>query len=116
MPQFQNTALVITSISAPNAAMKAFAEGCKKRGIDFLVIGDSKSPKEFQLEGCKFVSIEEQRKLPFKLAALLPEKHYGRKNLGYLLSKNKELILETDDDNFPHPEFWNKNLDIADAR
>ena len=112
----QNTALIITSISAPNPAMKSFAEGCKKTGIDFLVVGDSKSPKEFQIDGCRFVSIEDQRKLPFKLASLLPEKHYGRKNLGYLLSKNKELIIETDDDNLPRPEFWNKKLDFTEAR
>jgi len=112
----QNTALIITSISAPNAAMKSFAEGCKKSGIEFLVVGDSKSPKDFKLEGCRFISIEEQRELPLKLAKLLPEKHYGRKNLGYLLSKNKSVIIETDDDNFPRPEFWNKKLDYTEAR
>jgi hypothetical protein len=112
----QNTALIITSISAPNTAMKSFAEGCKKSGVDFIVIGDTKSPKEFNLDGCRFVSIEEQRKLPYKLATLLPEKHYGRKNLGYLLSKNKDVIIETDDDNFPRPEFWNKKTDFTEAR
>jgi len=112
----QNTALVITSISAPNAAMKSFAEGCKKSGIEFIVVGDSKSPKDFTLDGCRFISIEEQRMLPFKLAKLLPEKHYGRKNLGYLLSKNKSVIIETDDDNLPRPEFWNKKLDVTQAR
>lgn len=112
----QNTALIITSISAPNAAMRSFADGCLKSGIDFLVVGDSKSPKDFNLRGCRFVGIEEQRGLPFKLAKLLPEKHYGRKNLGYLLSKDKEEMIETDDDNLPRPEFWNKNLDFTEAR
>jgi hypothetical protein len=112
----QNTALVITSISAPNAAMKSFAEGCKNSGIEFLVIGDSKSPKDFNLDACRFISIEEQRTLPFKLAKLLPEKHYGRKNLGYLIAKHKDVICETDDDNFPRKEFWNKNLDFTEAR
>lgn len=81
-----------------------------------MVVGDSKSPADFSLDGCRFVSLEEQRGLPFKLAKLLPEKHYGRKNLGYLLSKNEELILETDDDNLPRPEFWNKNLNHSEAR
>jgi hypothetical protein len=112
----QDTALIITSISAPNAAMKSFADGCSKSGIDFIVVGDSKSPKDFKLDGCRFISIEEQRSLPFKLAKLLPEKHYGRKNLGYLLSKNKSVIIETDDDNFPRKEFWNKKLDFTEAR
>ena len=112
----QNTALIITSISAPNTAMKSFAEGCKKSGVDFIVVGDTKSPKEFILDGCRFVSIDEQRNLNFRLAALLPEKHYGRKNIGYLLSKDKELIIETDDDNLPRPGFWDKKIDFTEAR
>jgi len=111
-----DAALIITSISAPNAAMKSFADGCAKSGIEFMVVGDSKSPKDFKLQGCRFISIEEQWALPFKLAKLLPEKHYGRKNLGYLLAKNKSVIIETDDDNFPREEFWNKNLDFTEAR
>ena len=112
----QNTALVITSISGPNAAMKAFATGCRKNGIEFIVVGDTKSPKHFELEGCRFVGIEEQRALPFKIARNLPEKHYARKNLGYLLSKSKDVIIETDDDNFPLENFWNKTPDQEDAR
>jgi hypothetical protein len=112
----QNTALIITSISGPNAAMKLFAEGCKKNGVEFIVAGDSKSPKDFDLEGCRFVSIEEQRELPFSIARLLPEKHYGRKNLGYLLSKHRDVIIETDDDNLPHENFWNKKLSFDQAR
>jgi hypothetical protein len=80
------------------------------------VVGDTRSPKEFNLDGCRFVSIEEQRKLPYQLASLLPEKHYGRKNLGYLLSKNKDVIIETDDDNLPRQEFWNKKIEFTDSR
>ena len=113
---FQNTSLVITSISAPNAAMKAFAEGCMKNGIEFIVVGDTKSPSDFTLEGCRFAGIEEQRAMPYKIAKLLPERHYGRKNLGYLMSKHQEMIMETDDDNLPRAEFWNKDLAPAAAR
>ncbi len=112
----QNTALIITSISSPNEAMKSFAEGCNKNGIEFMVIGDTKSPKDFNLNGCRFAGIEEQRDMPFKLAKLLPEKHYGRKNLGYLLNKNKDVIIETDDDNLPRENFWKKNLTPDSAR
>jgi STELLO glycosyltransferases len=112
----QNTSLVITSISAPNEAMKAFAAGCASNGIEFIVIGDTKSPGNFQLDGCRFAGIEEQRSMPYKIAKLLPEKHYGRKNLGYLLSKNKDVIIETDDDNLPRAEFWKKNLSPDTAR
>jgi len=113
---FKNSSLVITSIAAPNAAMKMYAEKCKMEGAEFIVIGDVSSPENFQLDGCRFLSIAEQRKLPFKLAKLLPEKHYSRKNLGYLLSKDKEFIIETDDDNLPKDNFWNKSFDIKEAR
>ncbi|CAN5375965.1 hypothetical protein BH11BAC1_BH11BAC1_14310 [soil metagenome] len=112
----QNTALIITSISLPNKAMKAFAAGCHEKGIEFYVIGDTKSPKDFHLDNCRFAGIEEQREMPFKLAKLLPERHYGRKNLGYLLAKNKEVIIETDDDNFPRVEFWQKDFDFSSVR
>jgi hypothetical protein len=110
------TSLVITSIAAPNAALKMYAETCGERGIEFIVIGDVSSPKNFELENCRFVSIEEQGQLPYKLAKLLPEKHYARKNLGYLLAKDNDIIIETDDDNFPREAFWNKSFDKQDIR
>ncbi len=110
---FLKTSLIITSISSPNAAMKMFADGCLKRNIDFIVIGDTKSPTGFKLEGCKFYSIEEQRKLNFSLARILPEKHYSRKNIGYLLAANQDVILESDDDNFPREEFWQPRSQLA---
>lgn len=110
---FLKTSLIVTSISSPNAALKMFADGCIKRNIDFIVIGDTKSPTGFKLEGCKFYSIEEQRKLNFSLARILPEKHYSRKNIGYLLAANQDVILESDDDNFPREEFWQPRSTLA---
>ncbi|MBL7950992.1 MAG: DUF288 domain-containing protein [Flavobacteriales bacterium] len=104
----QRTALVITSIAAPNAVLRSFAEGCKSRDIDFVLIGDKPSPADFSLEGCDFWGLPRQRTMPFQLATLLPERHYGRKNLGYLqaIQNGAEVILESDDDNFPREEFW----------
>jgi hypothetical protein len=103
-----STALVITSISGPNPVLRSFAEGCARRGIRFILIGDKPSPKDFQLDGCDFWSLERQREMSFELARLLPERHYGRKNLGYLqaISSGAQVILESDDDNFPREEFW----------
>lgn len=102
------TALVITSISAPNPALTACAAGCLQHGIDFFVVGDTKSPSDFSLPGCEFMSLESQRELPAKLASLLPERHYARKNLGYLeaMARGARIIIETDDDNFPREPFW----------
>jgi hypothetical protein len=104
----QTSSLIITSISSPNAVMKAIAAESVKNNIDFIVIGDSKSPAGFKLDGCRFFSIDEQLNLPFRFAKMVPQRHYSRKNIGYLLSKNNEIIIETDDDNFPREEFWLK--------
>ena len=99
-------AVIITSISAPNAVMKSIAEEAMKNKVDFIVIGDSKSPADFTLKGCDFYSIKQQLELPYRLAKMVPQKHYSRKNLGYLLCKGHDVIIETDDDNFPRAEFW----------
>ncbi len=101
------TSIIITSISAPNAVMKTYAAESRKRSIDFIVIGDVKTPGDFSLDGCRYFSIDAQEQAGFSIAKILPKKHYARKNIGYLLAKNQDVIIETDDDNFPHAEFWN---------
>lgn len=100
--------LVITSIAAPNAVLKACADMCSKNGVKFIVIGDTKSPNDFQLEGCDFWSIDRQLGMDSALAKIVPTKHYGRKNLGYILAikENAPSIIETDDDNFPMEGFF----------
>lgn len=107
--------LVITSIAAPNPVLKECAAGAGMNNFRFIVMGDVISPPDFKLEGCEFYSIEAQEKLPFRLANILPKRHYGRKNLGYLAAKDSEIIIETDDDNFPHPDFWEKREQIVQA-
>jgi len=104
----QATALVITSISGPNPVLRSFAAGCSAQKVDFIVIGDKPSPAVFDLEGCDFWSLSRQQTMPFALAQLLPERHYGRKNLGYLeaIRRGAAVILESDDDNYPRAEFW----------
>ena len=108
-PNFGGPAsIVVTSISAPNAALCELAKQCKERGVFFFLIGDAKSPADFSLDGCEFFSLSRQRDSGFRMAELLPTGHYARKNIGYLLamrSRSRQLI-ETDDDNLPLPEFW----------
>ena len=105
----KNTAIIITSISAPNAVMKSFAEGSQQHGAEFIVIGDTKTPADFQLDGCNYYSVEQQRALPFAFAKACPERHYSRKNIGYLIAAKNgaEQIIESDDDNYPRENFWN---------
>jgi hypothetical protein len=110
-------ALVITSISSPNKAMKSFAEGALETGTDFWVIGDQRSPKEFNLEGCRFVSLEKQLKCGFSFGINCPTGHYSRKNIGYILAMQAgaEVIIDTDDDNLPYESFWNKREALVQA-
>ncbi|HKC63016.1 MAG TPA: STELLO glycosyltransferase family protein [Pyrinomonadaceae bacterium] len=102
------TALVVTSIAQPNAILQSLAQGCLEHGIDFFIIGDEASPPRFELEGCRFYNLAEQRALSFRFAKKCPTRHYARKNIGYLLAmlEGASLILETDDDNIPTEDFW----------
>lgn len=107
----ENTFLIITSIAEDqHPVLVQFAEESIENNISFIVIGDTKSPKKFNLSGCDYYSVERQLGLPFRLNKDLPYKHYARKNLGYLIAMQKgaEIIIETDDDNFPYSNFWDK--------
>jgi STELLO glycosyltransferases len=103
-----STALVVTSINPANAVLRELACGSHEHGWDFIVAGDSKSPADFHIEGCRFLSLEDQRGLGFSLGLKCPERSYTRKNIGYLeaMRAGAEVIVETDDDNHPNPEFW----------
>lgn len=103
--------LVITSIqSSENQVLRDYAVCCKKHGTGFIVVGDAKSPGSFQLNDCDFLGLKEQRALPFKLATLLPDHNYAKKNIGYLqaIYQGAELIVESDDDNVPLENFWDE--------
>ncbi|MEJ0069245.1 MAG: hypothetical protein WDO24_11545 [Pseudomonadota bacterium] len=101
-------AVVVTSIAPPNAVLRALAVGCRAQGWDFVVIGDAKSPADFQLADCRYFDLAAQRGLGFALTPHCPTGHYARKNLGYLaaIRAGAARILETDDDNHPLDGFW----------
>ncbi|MDQ3019169.1 MAG: STELLO glycosyltransferase family protein [Bacteroidota bacterium] len=110
--------LIITSIAnQEHPVLKKFAEESSVNDVFFIVVGDTKSPKEFNLAGCDYYSIELQQALNFELAKTLPSEHYARKNLGYLIamSKGAEIIIETDDDNLPFQTFWDNRAKIVNA-
>lgn len=100
--------VVITSISSPNPALRAYAKGCGENGWNLIVVGDTKSPTDFLLSGCDFYSIDRQATLDLAYARLCPTGHYARKNIGYLLAirAGAEVIRDTDDDNLPREGFW----------
>ena len=103
------TALVITSIANDtHSILNQYALESKKYNINFIVIGDKKSPNDFKIGGCDFYSIERQATLGYRLSKNLPTNHYSRKNIGYLaaIEQGAEVIIETDDDNIPLEDFW----------
>lgn len=107
------TSLIITTINEPNKNIQLFSKNCKKKNWDFIVIGDKKTPRNFKISYGKFYSFLVQKKLNFTFAKVCPPNSYARKNIGYLLAiqNNNEIIVETDDDNFPYDNFFhNKNL------
>src|SRR5581483_3836894 len=98
-----NTAIVVTTIQEPTACMHTLAARALEHGLQWIVVGDRKGPSQFSLAPAELLSIEQQRDLPFRIARALPEKHYARKNIGYLvaISRGCHCIYETDDDNAP---------------
>jgi hypothetical protein len=114
-----SASLVITSIAgSDHPVLKDFAAHCRKKNIPFIVIGDRASPPGFHLDGCSFYNLEQQQESGFRIASLLPEKHYARKNIGYLTAikkNNSAIILETDDDNYARAAFWEDRNRLARA-
>jgi hypothetical protein len=105
----ERTTLVITSIAdSTNAALRDYAQKTAGHGIGYVIAGDAKSPKDFSLEGCNFLSLEQQFNSGFSLARILPVGHYSRKNIGYLeaMRAGSGVIIETDDDNYARSDFW----------
>jgi hypothetical protein len=110
--------LVVTSIADDkNLILMKLAEGAKNNGINFIIIGDEKSPQNFDLKGCDFFSISKQELLKHSLTKILPKNHYSRKNIGYLeaIANGAEIIIETDDDNIPYQCFWDQRTRLKNA-
>jgi len=103
------TSLVVTTVSSPNEVLNILALGALKHRWTFFCVGDAKSPSDFDLKGCEFVSLTQQfDSSEFSLTQHLPANHYARKNYGYLkaMVAGSEYIVETDDDNMPLDSFW----------
>lgn len=101
-----NSACVITTIQKPTAAVRKWE---KLFGDRLIVIGDKKSPAEWECGKARYYSLDTQNKLPLESLKFTPENHYARKNVGYLMAMHRldtDCIFETDDDNFPASECW----------
>jgi hypothetical protein len=93
-----------TTTQEPTASVRPLIKRLHKDNKRLVVIGDQKGPDRFEASASDLFSLEDQLKLPFKLAPLFPLFHYARKNMGYLVafSRKAPVIYETDDDNAPN--------------
>ena len=110
-------AIVVTTINAPTTAVKEIQANCHQDGPSFYVVGDSKSPPDFRLDGASYLDLEAQRATGFRFAELCPTRHYARKNVGYLaaMRDGAQVIVETDDDNIPRQGFWAERVRLRNA-
>jgi len=112
--------IVITSIFHPTEAIIAFS---KMNGHQLIVVGDKKTPADWECQNVDYLPLSKQDKLDFEIARILPFNHYCRKMLGYLraIETGAQLIIDTDDDNIPKddwsfPEFENKFACIGEKK
>lgn len=92
--------IVITSIFEPTEAIKRFS---KLKDYRLIVVGDKKSPLNWNCDNVIYLSVEQQKQLEFEIGGVLPYNHYCRKMIGYLyaMKENADFIIDTDDDNIP---------------
>lgn len=96
--------VVITTINQPTDDVKRVVELTDRAGATVFVIGDKKTPADWDCGTAVFISYEHQLDLYPALGQLLSANHYSRKNIGYLIAARGgegDWIYETDDDNRP---------------
>ena len=98
-----NNWIVVTTIQYPTDQLLKLSQ---IEGWHLLVVGDKKTPCDWHLDNCTYLSPEKQLSLGYELTNLLPWNHYSRKNIGYLyaIENGAEVIYDTDDDNEPISE------------
>ena len=99
--------VIITTINKPTETILKHITNAAE--YDVIIVGDNKTPDDYNKLNCIFLDIPSQKKLFPELSELLPYNHYCRKNIGYLyaIKKGYKIIYETDDDNIPYDNFDN---------
>lgn len=95
-----NNYIVITTINEKTDAVKAYE---KMPNVFIINVGDKKTPFLEDSDNSRFVSVDSQADLGYKIFHQLPYNHYCRKNIGYLIAMQSgaDVIYDTDDDNLP---------------
>ena len=102
------TSLVITTINRFNKNLRDFSIKCRKNNWLLIIIGDKKSPKNFNSPYGDYFDIKRQSKTKLNFEKICPYNNYARKNIGYLqaIKNRSDVIVETDDDNLPKKNFF----------
>lgn len=110
--------IIITSIFQSTKAVDAFSG---KESFSTIVVGDKKSPLDYNNSKVEFLSVAKQENLKYALAEELPFNHYCRKNIGYIyaIREGADVIIDTDDDNIPYPHWsfpdFNGDYDLVSS-
>jgi hypothetical protein len=96
--------IIITSIFPSTKAVDSYS---KYESFKTIVVGDKKSPAEYNNANVTFLSVEKQSELGYAVNNELPFNHYCRKNIGYVfaIKEGAEVIIDTDDDNIPYTDW-----------
>lgn len=100
--------IVTTTINPPTKAIAAFQA---MPDWDLVVIGDQKTPRDYQLQRGIYVSPEEQQRYDRALSDAIGWNCIQRRNFGFLWAKDlgADLVAVVDDDNIPLAG-WGENL------
>ncbi len=100
----KNKYIIITTIAHPTEAVRKFSE---IDDCNLIVVADKKTPTNWELSNCHYISVDDQFKSKLPITSELPYNHYSRKMLGYLsaIKADAEVIIDTDDDNIPKSDW-----------
>jgi len=91
--------IIVTTTIYDSPELEKYA---KMNGWEFVIVGDLKTPK-INLPNAEILTVEDQKKLPYKICDVIPWNCVGRRNIGYIhaLANGADIIATVDNDNFP---------------
>lgn len=94
---FRSEKWIVVSVSDyPSDSLRRLT---KIKGWQVLAIGNSRTPKDWNLKGAIYLSLETQAQLGFRVVDYLPYDSYVRKTVGYLfaIQHGAQKIFDVDD-------------------
>lgn len=95
--KFHSEQWIVVSVSDyPSTSLESLV---RIKGWQVLAVGNSRTPKDWNLRGAIFLSLELQADLGFQVVDYLPYDSYFRKNVGYLfaIQHGARRIFDADD-------------------